>query len=180
MIVKPYTPPPLEQREQWLDAFRSGWLAHYEQTGQIDWKRYVRPHNQIPVFGPGVDLNQSRLALITSSGAYWRAHQPPFDAENPLGDYTIRAIPLSTPLKELDYAHMHYDQAAVRADPQVLLPIHHMQDLAQEGVIGELAPTMVHFMGYQPDVTRVVDETAPAILEVVHAERANAALLVPA
>jgi hypothetical protein len=35
-------------------------------------------------------------------------------------------------------------------------------------------------MGYQPDVSRVVDETAPAILEVLRAEQAQAALLVPA
>jgi hypothetical protein len=170
----------LEEREQWLEAFRAGWLAHYQQTGQVDWKRYPRPNNQIPVFGPSVDLDQSRLALITSSGAYWPARQPPFDAQNSLGDYTIRAIPLSTPLDELDYAHTHYDQAAVRADPQVLLPVHHLQELVQEGAIGELAPVTVHFMGYQPDVTRVVDETAPAMLEALHAERANAALLVPA
>jgi hypothetical protein len=47
-------------------------------------------------------------------------------------------------------------------------------------VIGELTPSMVHFMGYQPDVTRVVDETAPEILEALHEERANAALLIPA
>jgi hypothetical protein len=35
-------------------------------------------------------------------------------------------------------------------------------------------------MGYQPDVTRVVDETAPAILKVMRDERVDAALLVPA
>jgi hypothetical protein len=173
-------PPPLENHDEWLAAFRAGWLAHYQQTGQIDWKRYAHPDNKSPVSGPGVDLSQSRLALITSSGAYRKGHQAPFDAETPLGDYTIRAYPLSTPFAELDCAHTHYDQAAVRRDPQVLLPVGHLQALVQEAIIGELAPSVVSFMGYQPDVARVVDETAPAVLEVMRAERVGAALLVPA
>jgi D-proline reductase (dithiol) PrdB len=170
----------LEQHDEWLAAYRAGWLAHYQRTGQIDWKRYVPPDNPTPVAGPGVDLARARLALITSSGAYWRGHQPPFDAENPLGDYTIRSYPTSTPCDELDYAHTHYDQAAVRADPQVLLPVEHLQALVREGAIGELAPSAIHFMGYQPDVSRVVDETAPAILELLRAKAVTAALLVPA
>ena len=52
--------------------------------------------------------------------------------------------------------------------------------MVTEGAIGELAPSMVSFMGYQPDVSRVVDEMIPAILEVARAEGAQAALLVPA
>jgi hypothetical protein len=174
------TPPPLENHAEWLAAFRAGWLAHYQETGEIDWKRYVYPDNQQPISGPGVDLSRSRLALITSSGAYLPGHQPPFDAENALGDYSIRTHPLATPLRALDYAHTHYDQAAVREDPQVLIPVGHLRALAVQGAIGELAPTVIHFMGYQPDVSRVVDETAPAILEVLGAEGAQAALLVPA
>ena len=174
------TPRPLDHREEWLSAFRAGWLAHYEQTGQIDWQRYPPPNNKTRVSGPGVDLRHCRLALITSSGGYWQGYQEPFDAENPLGDYTIRAYAMSTPLTELDYAHTHSDQAAVRLDPQVLLPVGHLRALAVEGKIGELAPSVVSFMGYQPDVTRVVDETAPAILKVMRDERVDAALLVPA
>ena len=174
------TPPPLENHDKWRAAFRAGWLAHVERTGQVDWELYTPPNNKRPISGPGIDLSRSRLALITSSGAYHKGHQAPFDAESLLGDYTIRAFPLSTPCDELDYAHTHYDQAAVRQDPQVLLPIAHLRSLLQAGTIGDLAPSQVHFMGYQPDASRVVDETAPAVLEVLRAEKVDAALLVPA
>jgi hypothetical protein len=170
----------LEQHDEWLAAYRAGWLAHYRETGQVDWKRYVHLNNKIPVSGPSIELSRSRLALITSSGAYWPPHQRAFDAESALGDYTIRTIPIATPLSEIDYAHTHYDQAAVRQDPQVLIPVRHLHDMVREGAIGELAPSMVHFMGYQPNVARVVDETAPAVLEALRAEGAHAALLVPA
>ncbi len=49
-----------------------------------------------------------------------------------------------------------------------------------KGIIGELCPSTVSFMGYQPDLARIVDEMIPAILRVAQAEQARAALLVPA
>ena len=170
----------LENRERWLADFRAGWLAHFRETGEIDWQHYPRPRNKVAPSGPGIDLSASRLMLITSSGAYLPEAQAPFDAENPLGDYTIRVIPTATPPAELAYAHTHYDHAAVRADPQVLLPLRHLSEMADAGMIGELAPSVVSFMGYQPVMTRVIDETAAAILEAARAEQVRAALLAPA
>jgi hypothetical protein len=38
---------------------------------------------------------------------------------------------------------------------------------------------VISFMGYQPDVSRVLDETIPAILQVAKQEQAAMALLVP-
>jgi hypothetical protein len=35
----------LEQRADWEKTFRSGWLAHHQQTGALDWKRYHRLRN---------------------------------------------------------------------------------------------------------------------------------------
>ena len=52
-------------------------------------------------------------------------------------------------------------------------------ELVVEEVIGELAPTVISFSGYQPDVIRVLDETIPAIVAAAKVERADAALLVP-
>jgi len=170
----------LENRDQWLADFREGWLAHYQQTGETDWKRYSRPRNSVAPAGPGIDLRTSRLMLISSAGVYLPDHQQPFDAASPLGDYSVRLIPSSTPLDALAIAHDHYDHVAIDQDPQVLIPLRHLEDLVAEGMIGELAPSMVSFMGYQPDVTQVIDETIAATLRVAQAEGASAALLVPA
>lgn len=169
----------MEKMDQWLAAFREGWLAHLQQTGQTDFKRYVRPTNKSVPAGRGLDLSQSRLVFISSAGAYLAATQTPFDAPNLLGDYSLRLFPLSTPFEALAYAHDHYDHRAVETDPQVLLPLRHLEDLAAGGVIGELAPTVISFMGYQPDAIRTVNELIPAVIEAVQAERADAALLVP-
>ena len=170
----------LENRAQWVADFKAGWLAHFQETGEIDWQRYPRPRNKVAPAGPGIELSASRLMLISSSGAYLPEEQEPFDAANPLGDYAIRSFPAATPPDELAYAHTHYDHAAVDEDPQVLLPLRHLTDMVDEGIIGELATSVISFMGYQPVITRVIDETASAILEAAKAEQVRAALLAPA
>jgi hypothetical protein len=171
----------LENRDRWLAKFRKSWLTRWQETGEFDWKRYPHPKNQHTPAGPGLDLSHSRLVLVSSAGAYLPNNgQPAFEAAHPLGDYTIRLFPADTPLDQLAYAHDHYDHTAVEADPQVLIPLRHLEGLVSEGVIGELAPSVISFMGYQPVATRVIDELIPAILKASEAQQANAALLVPA
>lgn len=170
----------LENREKWLADFESGWLQHYQDTGETNWKIYTMPRNKEAINGEPIDLAQSKLILITSAGAYLPGRQEAFDAENDLGDYSIRLIPNDTPPDQIAFAHTHYNHAAVDEDQQVLIPIGHLRDLVNEGVIGSLAENTISFMGYQPLATQVVDETIPAVLQAVRDEGADGALLVPA
>ncbi len=169
-----------EKRVTWQENFKSEWLAHYRATGKIDWKRYEHPRNTAAPGLPGIDLSQSRLLFISTAGGYLPASQPRFDDENDLGDYSLRMLPTTTPLDQIEYAHTHYDHTAVDADPQVLVPLRHLEALVEDGQIGDLTPNFVSFMGYQPDVIRVLDELIPAIIDAARTELADAALLVPA
>lgn len=170
----------IENLAQWEKAFENGWLAHYQKTGETDWKQYVRVKNEEVPAGPGIDLAQSRLVLISTAGGYLPSDQAPFDAADDLGDYTIRLFPLATPFAELAFAHDHYDHTAVNSDPQVLLPLRHLEEMVAEGKIGEMAPMVISYCGYQPDVRRIKDKLIPAVLENVRAQEADGALLVPA
>jgi D-proline reductase (dithiol) PrdB len=169
----------LENRAAWEATFNAGWLAHFHATGETKWDLYNRPDNKEAPAGKGIDLGRSRLLLISSAGGYLRHSQEPFDAPDKLGDYTIRTFPVETDPAAIAFAHDHYDHTAVDEDQQVLLPLAHLRDLVADGVIGELAPSVVNFMGYQPVIPRVLDETIPAILAVAKAEKADGALLVP-
>ena len=118
--------------------------------------------------------------LISSAGAYLRQSQKPFTTNKAdLGDITIRQFPASTPLEALAFAHVAYDHTAVDEDPQVLVPLRHLQDMVNEGLIGELAPSAISFCGWLPDVVRTINELIPAVVEVAKAEEVEAALLVP-
>jgi hypothetical protein len=117
--------------------------------------------------------------LISSAGAYLHEGQVPFDEEDRLGDYTLRTFPSSTEFKALAYAHGAYDHQMVEQDAQVALPLRHLEELEAKGEIGELAPTVISFMGYQPDSARVVDELVPQVLAIAKSEQVEAALLAP-
>jgi len=170
----------LENKAEWVVNFENGWSSHHRETGHFDWTRYQYANNRTPISGPGIDLSQSRLALISTAGGYLPEQQEPFDAANDFGDYSIRTFPSTIALETVAHAHDHYNQVAVKDDPQVLLPLRHLEALVEAGVMGELAPSVISFMGYQPNLGRVVDELYPAILEVLKAEAVTAALLVPA
>lgn len=169
----------LESRADWEATFNAGWLAHFHATGETKWDLYNRPDNKEAPPGKGIDLSRSRLLLISSAGGYLHHSQDPFDAPDPLGDYSIRTFPVDTDPAAIAFAHDHYDHAAVNEDQQVLLPLAHLRDLVTAGVIGELASSVVNFMGYQPVINRVLDETIPAIVAAAKAEKVDGALLVP-
>ena len=172
--------PILDNLADWQANFNAGWLAHFQQTGALDWKQYPRPKNNSSIQGPGIDLSQSRLLLISTAGSYLRQTQIPFDAPNPLGDYSVRTFPVWSSFDDIAYAHEHYDPAAVDADPQVLLPLTHLDYLVAEGKIGELCDEVMSFSGYLPDCGQVIDELIPLILQDAQRQKAKGALLVPA
>ncbi len=170
----------VENFEQWQADYFEEWLPHYEKTGELVWLNYPRAHNRSAPSGSGIDLAKSRLLLLSSAGGYLRDEQEPFDAANDLGDYSIRTFPVDTPFEKIGFAHDHYDHTAVTTDPQVLLPLKHLQDMAAEGKIGALAPFIISYSGYQPDISRILGQTIPAILQAAQDHQADGVLLIPA
>lgn len=170
----------VENLDDWSAEFEATWLKHYRETGETNWKIYKRAKNNAVPAGNSVDLAQSNLLFISTAGGYLEAEQPPFNAADDLGDYTIRTFSVDTPFSEIAYAHDHYDHTAVNNDPQVLLPLAHLQEMVAAGQIGSLHPEMVSFHGYQPDVSRIVNDFIPEVLDYVEKEKVDAALLVPA
>jgi D-proline reductase (dithiol) PrdB len=169
----------LENKAQWAENYRQGWLSHLEQTGEVNWKIYQHPRNNDTPGVPGIDLRRSRLLFVTSAGAYLRHSQRPFDAPSLYGDYTLRTFPASTSFTDLAYAHDHYDHTMINQDPQAALPLRFLEEMVADGRLGELAPSVISFMGYQPDSARVVNELIPEVVAAAKAEKAQAALLAP-
>jgi hypothetical protein len=170
----------LERPLEWLRAFQENWLADYEKNGQPDWTRYTYPHNRLTPSSSGISLSNSRLILISTAGAYYPGVHKPFDQEKPLGDYTIRVIPSSTPPGTLAFSNPEFDHRYVKEDPQVMLPLPHLREMVAAGILGSLAPVFVSFSGFQPHAIRVVKELIPAILEVAREHQVHAALIIPA
>jgi len=127
---------------------------------------------------PGRPLEEARVALLSTGGAVTR-DQEPFDTGK-TGDPSFREIPSGVDPGELRFHHPHYDTDIAREDPDSIFPLRLLRGLAEEGGIGELAPTAYSMMGYVPLTKTLVEETAPEIGELMQGEEVDAALLCPA
>src|SRR4029453_15762353 len=138
----------------------------------------------IPFTPLAKSLRECTVALV-STAAVARNNDRPFDQDgewrNPWwGDPSFRAIPLGTTEKDVRLYHLHIDPRFGEADLDVVLPMRRLVELAREGFIGRAAPTHYSIMGYILEPKELVEKTAPAIAERMHAERVDAAALVPA
>ena len=94
------------------------------------------------VTGPA--LSRRRVAIVSSAGLVVRGEDP-FRGRDP--DY--RAIPADTKPKELLVSHIsiNFDRTGFQEDWNVVFPLDRLDELAADGVIGEVAQTHYSFMG---------------------------------
>lgn len=119
----------------------------------------------------------SRVAVVTSGG-FHRHDQPGFDCDK--GDASFREIPGDVDLGALAISHTHYDTRDARRDPNILLPLDRLRELVSEGALASIAPTHYSLMGFIPDVSALVEVTAPEIARRLLDEGVDVALLTPA
>jgi D-proline reductase (dithiol) PrdB len=135
----------------------------------FSWLRFDRPSPRNPL---PRRLSDCRIGLIATAGA----HLPDQRPMGPKGE--IRPIPLGSP--EVRLSHPGYDTDRAGQDPEVVFPQQTLMDLAAEGTIGSVAPTLISSMGFIPDGKRVLGRTAPEAVSQLRAADVDLALLVPA
>ena len=147
------------------------WAARQE-PGVIPFTRLAKP------------LRECTVALVSTAGIA-RNDDRPFDQEREKrdpwwGDPSYRAIPLDTTEQDVRIYHMHIDPRFGQADLDVVLPMRRLTELAEGGVVSQPAATHFSIMGYILDPSVLVEETAPAIADRMHADDVDAVVLVPA
>lgn len=124
-------------------------------------------------------LAKSRLTFVSTAGV-----QPkdtlPFDTAHPVGDYTFRRVPSGSKPSELEIHQLKYPTNGAERDLNVIFPIERLQELADEGIIGGLAPNFFSFIGYNMDPEKLERTLAEDIAEAVEIEGSDVALLAPA
>jgi len=120
-------------------------------------------------------LDQSKLAVVASGGIYCLG-QVAFHHKD---DISYRRIPVTTPPKDLRVTHFAYDLTAARKDPNAVLPLNALNDLAASGRIGSLAANALTFMGGIYSSRKVRNVLAPAIIDELKKDEVDLALLIP-
>ena len=160
--------PDLEERfRRWLkliSEMHDG--ANFTPNESIAWTPLRKP------------LAVCSIALVSTAGVHLKS-QPAHDLLNPHGDASYREIPGNTPARELAVDHTHYDTSDANADPNCVFPIDRLRELAQEGIIGAVAPMHYGFMGFIPDGRLLRDTTAPIVAERLRAQGTDVVVLTP-
>ena len=145
------TPALAERFETWLSVVSSGHDGYLDVRNQtLNWTPLARP------------VSQSTVALVSTAGVHLRSQQP-YDILDPRGDSSYREIPAETPLREFMVTHGHYNHGDADQDINCVFPIERLREIRDEGVVGDLVQTFYGMMGFNPDPTHLLEETAPAV-----------------
>lgn len=125
-------------------------------------------------------LAQARLALVTTAGMRLPA-QAEFDHSMKKGDPSFREIPNDVNVATLLESHRShaFDHSGIEADRNLGFPLDRLRELQQEGVIGELNHRHFSFMGSIVGPHKLIEETAPRIAQMLHADGVEAVVLTP-
>jgi len=147
------------------------WLKrqHIDEYGPPPWTPLLKP------------LSACTVALVTTAGVHLK-DEAPFDMSDQDGDPTYRAIPQNTPRGRLCITHDYYDHHDADKDVNIVLPLNRLQELADEGIIGGVAPFHYSFMGHIDGrhVPRLLAETAPDVARRLRHECVDVVILTPA
>ncbi len=148
-----------------------------------------QPLEPIPLAPLRVPLSQARIALFTSA-ALRTPEQPSFVppqmsyeelVQSPLKAYerhpSLREIPMTVKTDSLLVEHPAYDIAAASADPNVVLPIDRLRELAADGVVG-LSENSYSYSG-NSNIPRLIEQTAPDWAEMLRERGVDAVVLTP-
>jgi hypothetical protein len=179
------------------DALDEGDLNRVEEHIR-SWqaRAYAGPSRWVYDDGPFTPLPKplaaARIALLTSSGHFVEGDDPAplgvkgmtqAEAAARIDDFlkeepVLSAVPVATPADRLRVRHGGYDIRSAQADPEVAFPVGALRELAQAGVIGELAPVAYSFTGACAQLP-LLKRAGPQWVELLQAQAVDGVVLVP-
>lgn len=134
------------------------------------------PEFDDPAFTPlGKPLSEARVAIVTSAAL----HRPD-DARFTQGDTSYRSLDRADRDLVLGHWSPNFDRTGFQIDLNVVYPIDRLEELAEAGVIGEVAPRHYAFAGNQPDtVSELRLDTGPACAADMQADGVDVVILTP-
>ena len=172
----------MNQPEKIVDGFRflppslGAWIRSTipseDYQGDIPWTPLSKPMSEVT------------FALVTSAGISLKS-DPPFDMEREKteptwGDPTYRLLPKWINSADINVNHLHINIEYILSDLNVILPLERMEELSEEGVIGNLAPTAYSFYGFQWENTDFLNTAIAPMIDKMKHEGVDTVLLTPA
>ncbi len=119
------------------------------------------------------ELKDSTFALVTTAGVQLR-DQEPFDLD---GDNSWRLITGDVQADQFLVRHEHYDHHDADEDINVVFPIDHLRELAQESIIKGVSDKHLGFMGYTQLFRDLYERAAPEMAKIISRSQADGVIL---
>lgn len=132
----------------------------------------------VPWALPVSDLSRLTVATISTGGVYVAGDTPFAIRDRDDVDQSYREIPVDTPSEDLRLAHEHYNKDYAHQDINVVFPVGRLQQLANDGVIGGVAPVNFSITGFIPEPEGLY-ETGSQIAARLKDINADCAILTP-
>jgi len=134
------------------------------------------PTFDAPAFTPlDKPLAEARVAIVTSAAL----HRPDQDRFAP-ADTGFRTLDRADRNIVLGHWSPNFDHSGFQLDINVVYPIDRLEELAAQGVIGDVAPRHFAFAGNQPEtVSELRLDTGPACAREMLADAVDVVVLTP-
>lgn len=175
------------------DAFDT---AEYDRVRRLVWDWQVRAYEDHEAvnfrypdgpFAPAPSLSDATVALMSAGGVYVEGEDPTGgetqeQAVARIGEYlreppTLVSIPRDVSPRDLRVRHPGYDVRGAERDINCVFPIRALNELARDGVIGEINRRHYSFVGAASQL-RLRNEIAPSWGEKLRADGVDVCLLV--
>lgn len=158
---------PQEQKkfQDWMDRIHTGHTGTKDiRNQQVQWTPLAKP------------LSECTVTVVSTAGVHLASDQP-YDVADPHGDWSFREIPTNTDTSALAITHTHYNHVEADRDINCMFPLDRLRELRDQGIIGGVSATAYSIMGFIPDPTLLVDETAPELARRVQADGVDLVLM---
>jgi hypothetical protein len=120
-------------------------------------------------------LAEATVAIVTTAAIHHAG-----DDDFQFDDTGFRVIDQGRTDLVLGHWSPNFDRAGFLADPEVVLPMQRLQELADAGTIGRVAPRHLSFAGNQEDtVSRLRIDSGPAAGELLKGDGVDVVVLTP-
>jgi D-proline reductase (dithiol) PrdB len=157
-----------------------GSMSEFDLKTKIFLKAYRYRHagkHELPKLKK--ELKDCRVGLVTTAGLVPPGQK---DFEDMMGgDPSYRLIPNDVDVTTLKEVHrsQSFDHSGIEEDRNLAFPLDRMREIQEEGLIKDLAPQHLSFMGSVTAPGRLIKKTAPEAAEVFKKAEVDLALLIP-
>ena len=140
----------------------------------------IKSYGRSPNTSLHKELNQCRVALITTAGLHLQEHKP-YNERIIGGDCSYREIPNTIATQDLVLGHRSkaFDPSGTESDVNLVFPLDRFRELENAGKIGSLNDRHFSFMGSITKPRPLITQSAPEVARMLKADDVNVAFLTP-